>query len=406
MSRVLTALVIAALAYVLAGSPAVPSPAALLPAALVDAVVTPVGRFGIAQFEKNRLPDWLSRWGTRVFLQKGIEEDLALAGPDGSESQSEFFRGFVADLKARPIAEQTKAANEQHYEVDTRFYDLVLGKHRKYSSALYPSADTPVESALELLDEAEDRMLRLYAERARITPRDAFRVMDLGCGWGSVTLWFAEHFPKCEFVGVSNSRTQRKHILSEAKKRGLTNVDVITGDITTFTLPDGVAKFDRVISIEMMEHMKNYEKLLGKISRNFLQPDGLLFVHIFVAKTHPYHFVSNGKPNDWMADHFFSGGTMPSDDLLLHFQKDLALVDRWRVDGRHYSLTLEAWLQQMDKRKVEVRKVLEEVYGADQVVKWTARWRAFFFVCSELFKYNEGKQWFVSHYLFENRQQQ
>ena len=405
MSFLTRALLIAAVAYVLSGSPAMPSLSSVLPAALVEAIVTPVGHFGIAQFEKNRLPDWLSRWGTRIFLQKGLEEDMALVGPDGSEAQRDFMRSFVADLKSRPIAEQTKAANEQHYEVDTQFYNLVLGKHRKYSSALYPSPDTPVESALDLLDEAEDRMLRLYAERAKITTSDSFRVMDLGCGWGSVTLWFAEHFPKCEFVGVSNSRTQREYILGEAKKRGLTNVDVITGDITTFTLPDGVAKFDRVISIEMMEHMKNYEKLLEKISHNFLLPDGLLFVHIFVAKAIPYHFVSNGKPNDWMADHFFSGGTMPSDDLLLHFQKDLHLVDRWRVDGRHYSLTLEAWLQQMDKRESEVRKVLQDIYGAEQVVKWTARWRAFFFVCSELFKYNEGKQWFVSHYLFENKRQ-
>lgn len=370
-----------------------------------ETLVEPVASFGIQQFEMGRFPDWLSRFGTRILLRVRLQENLeAAGGPDGTESHREYVRNFIADLKSRPIAEQTAAANEQHYEVDTRFYNLVLGKHRKYSSALYPSADTPVSSALDLLDEAEDRMLRVYAERARITEHDEFRVMDLGCGWGSVTLWFAKRFPKCQFVGVSNSKTQREYILGEAKKRGLTNVDVITGDISELTLPDGVAKFDRVISIEMMEHMKNYEKLLGKISNNFLKPKGLLFVHIFVAKSHPYHFVTSGNAADWMAEHFFSGGTMPSDDLLLHFQRDLHLVDRWRVDGRHYSLTLEAWLQQMDKNENEVRAVLAEIYGEDQVVKWTARWRAFFFVCSELFKYDEGKEWYVSHYLFENRQ--
>ncbi len=371
-------------------------------------ILEPVARWGVAQFERNRVPDPLARWGTRMMLADKIREQRDEdSGPDGSEAQRDYMRAFVADLKQRAIAEQTDEANVQHYEVDTRFYNLVLGKHRKYSSALYPSADTPVASALDLLDDAEDRMLRLYAERARITTDDAFRVMDLGCGWGSVTLWFAQRFPKCTFVGVSNSKTQRQYILAEAKKRGLDNVDVITGDITHFQLPAGVDKFDRVLSIEMMEHLKHYELLLRKISQTFLKPRGLLFVHIFVHRTHPYHFTVGGTerdphPADWMAQHFFRGGTMPADDLLLHFQEDVHLVDRWRVNGRHYSLTLEAWLQQMDLRHKEVDKIFAEVYGEENVTLWTARWRAFFFVCSELFKYNEGREWFVSHYLFQN----
>ena len=181
-----------------------------------------------------------------------------------------------------------------------------LGKHRKYSSALYPTATTDVSQALDLLDEAEERMLHLYAQRARITTDDSFRIMDLGCGWGSVTLWFAAKFPKSTFVGLSNSKTQREYILSEAAKRGLTNVDVMTGDITKYQLPDNVEQFDRVISIEMFEHMKNYEMLLNKVSKSFLKPGGLLFVHIFVAHHFPYHFVPRDDPAAWMAEHFFT----------------------------------------------------------------------------------------------------
>ena len=250
-----------------------------------DSILHPIGNFVVDKFEKNQIPDFLSRAGTRLLLAKTLEFQQNLAGPEGSEQQREFLRNFTSDLRTRDIAEQTASANEQHYEVDTKFYHLVLGTHHKYSSALYPTADTDVSRALELLDEAEDRMLQLYAERARITSEDSFRVMDLGCGWGSVTLWFAARFPKCTFVGLSNSQTQREYILAEAARRGLDNVNVLTGDITKFKLPDGVEKFDRVISIEMFEHMKNYEKLLHKVSTAFLKSDGLLFVRTFFSFT-------------------------------------------------------------------------------------------------------------------------
>ena len=367
-------------------------------------IVRPVGSWVLQKFEENKIPDFISRFGTRLLLAKGLADDYELSGPEGSEQQREYLQSFSADLRSRGIAELTATANEQHYEVDTRFYNLVLGKHRKYSSALYPSADTDVSHALDLLDEAEDRMLHLYAQRARITSEDSFRVMDLGCGWGSVTLWFASKFPKCTFVGLSNSNTQREFIMGEAARRGLTNVDVLTGDITKYQLPSSVDKFDRVISIEMFEHMKNYEKLLNKVSSSFLKPKGYLFVHIFVANTFPYHFeVKENDPSSWMAEHFFSGGTMPAEDTLLDFQHDVALVDRWRVNGKHYSLTLEAWLQKMDKNIDQVQHLFKEIYGEENMVMWTARWRAFFFVCSELFKYNDGHQWYVAHYLFQNR---
>ena len=192
--------------------------------------------------------------------------------------------------------------------------------------------------------------------------------------------------------------------MGEAKRRGLTNVDVLTGDITKYTLPKDIEKFDRVITIEMFEHMKNYEKLLEKVSHQFLKPDGFLFVHIFVSHDHPYHFdVEEGNPSSWMAEHFFSGGTMPHEDTLLDFKKDVWLVDRWRVNGKHYSLTLEAWLQRMDQNMKEIRELFATIYGEKDVTKWISRWRAFFFVCSELFKFNDGNSWYVAHYLFQNR---
>eukprot|EP01063_Lacrimia_lanifica_P015497 TRINITY_DN2223_c0_g1_i6.p2 TRINITY_DN2223_c0_g1~~TRINITY_DN2223_c0_g1_i6.p2 ORF type:complete len:401 (+),score=169.78 TRINITY_DN2223_c0_g1_i6:93-1295(+) len=354
---------------------------------------------GVRLFENGALPDAVTRAGMRKLLAARREEQRA-CGEGDVEKSGAYMREFVADIKTREIAEQTKAANEQHYEVDTRFYNIVLGSCQKYSSALYPP-NTPRHKAAELLDEAEVRMLRLYAERAQIT-KDAqgLRLLDLGCGWGSVSLWFAENFPNVEVVGFSNSGTQRAFIEGEAARRGLSNLSVITGDICNYNAPAGAEKFDRVISIEMFEHMKNYEKLMGKVAEQFLKPGGLLFVHIFVHRCTPYHFIDNG-PSDWMTHYFFSGGTMPSDDLLLHFQRDLSLVDQWRVNGVHYSLTLEAWLQKQDANKAAVMPILAECYGKDEAAKWFARWRGFFLACSELFHWDNGNEWYVSHYLFK-----
>lgn len=382
---------------------------------LQKAVYKPLVKMGIDLFEENKLPDVVTRFGMRLMLQAKLDELLLLQAPkleqrnlrdSHGDSLRAYKSAFVADLKNRGIAEFTKDANEQHYEVDTRFYNLVLGTRHKYSSALYPD-NTPVEKALDLLDEAEVRMLELYAERAQITNNCAaganLRLMDLGCGWGSVSLWFAERFPQClQVVGLSNSATQREYIMATAKARGLTNVNVITADITTYQLAPEIEKFDRVISIEMFEHMKNYKKLLNKVS-SFLKPDGLLFVHIFVHKTTPYHFVNHGDADDWMSKYFFTGGTMPSDDLLLYFQDNFAIQNHWMVNGVHYSLTLEAWLQKMDKNMQKVAPVLADAYGADNVVLWTARWRAFFMACSETFKWGRGDEWYVAHYLFQNR---
>jgi len=364
-------------------------------------IIPALEHFALRQFEKNKIPDWFARAGTRMGLRERLKDQATEAGPEGSESQRTYVREFIRDLKSRPIAEETKKANEQHYEVDAQFFKLILGKHNKYSCALFPE-NTPRSKALDLLDDAEARMFELYAKRAQIHDGDHLRVLDLGCGWGSLTLWLAARFPQCEIVGLSNSKLQRTFILDKAKSLKLNNVDVLTGNIAKYKLPDDILLFDRVISIEMFEHMKNYQLLLRKVA-SFMQPKALLFVHIFAHRNHPYHFDINGKPSDWMARYFFSGGTMPSDDLLLHFQEDVSLVDRWRVNGCHYSLTLEAWLQKMDLLPDKVHNILAHSYGEENVVLWTARWRAFFFVCSELFNFREGNEWFVSHYLFKKK---
>lgn len=348
--------------------------------------------------DRMLLPDFINRWGCRKLI--GGKEK----GHTGDDGLLATKKAFIDDLKKRPIAEQTEAANEQHYEVDTRFFNLVLGKHQKYSSALYPE-NVHVNQAAEYLDEAEVRMLELYASRAKITKNDSFRIMDVGCGWGSVTLWFAENFPKCSIVGFSNSNTQREFIMGEAKKRGLLNVNVLTGDISTVDFSKNsslVGSFDRLISIEMFEHMKNYGRLLKKISV-LLKPEGYLFVHIFVSQLLPSHYVVEDE-SDWMTKYFFEGGTLPSDDLLLYFQDDFSIQDKWSVNGRHYSLTLEAWLQKMDSNKSAVRDLFNEYYGkGSNAVAWMARWRTFFIACSEFFNFEGGEKYYVSHYLFKRR---
>ena len=348
--------------------------------------------------DRMLLPDFINRWGCRKLIGGREEEHV---GADGLLATK---KAFVDDLKKRPIAEQTAVANEQHYEVDTRFFNLVLGKRQKYSAALYPE-NTTVRQAAEYLDEAEIRMLEVYASRAKIAKDDSFRIMDVGCGWGSVTLWFAETFPKCTVVGFSNSNTQREYIMDEAKKRGLLNVNILTGDISTVDFANNsslVGSFDRLISIEMFEHMKNYGRLLKKLSV-LLKPEGYLFVHIFVSQLLPTHYVVKDE-SDWMTKYFFEGGTLPSDDLLLYFQDDFSLQDKWAVNGRHYSLTLEAWLQNMDANSSAVKTLFEEYYGkGSNAYAWMARWRTFFIACSEFFNFEGGEKYYVSHYLFKRR---
>lgn len=327
--------------------------------------------------EKNLLPDGLVRFGIRRLLASRIREET-----------TRYDRAaYVADLRGRALAEQTAAANEQHYEVPTPFYQYCLGKRLKYSGCYYPTGK-------ETLDEAEEHMLALYAERAQLA--DGQHILELGCGWGSLCLYNAERFPNARITAISNSKTQKEHIDTEARKRGLNNLRIITCDINAFDIEP--AAFDRVVSVEMFEHLKNYELLFRNIAR-WLKPGGLLFTHIFTHKELSYHFVARDE-TDWMSRYFFTGGQMPAHDLLMQFQGDLKLVQDWKVNGRHYQQTAEHWLKNMDAHREEIIPLFRDTYGPDQAEKWWAYWRVFYMACAELWGYRRGEEWLVSHYVF------
>jgi len=332
--------------------------------------------------EANVVPDALIRIGIRHLLGETLREKTA----PSVELQQEQLNQYIAGLDASPIAINTRDANEQHYEVPTRFYQLCLGRRLKYSCALYPAGN-------ETLDEAEEKMLALCCERGELA--DGQKILELGCGWGSLTLWMAEKYPNAIITGVSNSRTQKEYIDGEAARRGLRNVTIITCDMNAFQAPEA-GSYDRVMSVEMFEHMKNYRRLLAQI-RGWLRPGGKLFVHIFTHQTLAYHYEDKG-PSDWMTRYFFSGGQMPSHDLLLHFQDDLQLEKQWAVSGTHYQRTAEGWLENMDANRKEIWPMLEETYGRENAKRWWAYWRVFFMSCAELWGFRDGNEWHVSHY--------
>jgi cyclopropane-fatty-acyl-phospholipid synthase len=328
------------------------------------------------------VPDCLIRLALRASLGLNTRRRYRTSIAERSQAK----RALIAKLKESPIAIHTDAPNEQHYEVPTAFFQLVLGKRLKYSCCYWPEG-------VETLEAAEEAMLALTCQRARLD--DGMEILDLGCGWGSLSLWIGEHYPNSRVVAVSNSRTQVAHIQEQSARQGLGNVEARVADVSSW---GGDGRFDRVLSIEMFEHMKNYQALLAQIA-SWLKPAGLLFVHVFSHREFAYEF-DPADEGDWMAQTFFSGGTMPSDDLLLHFQRDFHVVDHWQMSGIHYGRTLRAWLERLDRNRSAVRQALAEAYGDEGAARWLVNWRLFFMGCELTWRQRQGREYLVSHYLF------
>jgi cyclopropane-fatty-acyl-phospholipid synthase len=333
--------------------------------------------------EQGRLPDVVVRAGIRRLLRERLAE--IRAADTGAAAQ--VAEDFIAGMRAAPVALLPEKANEQHYEIPAAFFGQVLGPHRKYSSCWWPEGTTTLEGA-------EAAALAATCERAGLA--DGQDVLELGCGWGSLTLWMAARYPRSRITAVSNSRSQRAWIEAQARDRGLGNVRILTCDMNDF---EAGARFDRIVSVEMFEHLRNWPEAFRRV-RGWLRDDGRFFMHVFVHRSTPYAFVPRDA-GDWMSRHFFSGGMMPSDDLALRCQDHLRLARRWRWDGTHYERTANAWLANLDANRAAAWPELEQAYGARDAALWWERWRIFFMSCAELFGYDRGQQWWVSHYLFE-----
>jgi len=334
--------------------------------------------------ERGLCPDVAVRRGIRHLLKHRLRD----IGSDDVRTGAVKEMHFIEQMRQGPIAMVPEKANAQHYEVPVEFFLQVLGPHLKYSSAFWPADATT-------LAQAEAAGLRESCLHAGLM--DGQTILELGCGWGSLTLWMAEHYPHSRITAVSNSFSQRAYIEAQIRERGLQNqVRVVTCDMNTFEVDS--RRFDRVVSVEMFEHMRNWPELFSRIGR-WLTPDGRFFMHVFVHRATSYLFEDRG-PADWMSRYFFTGGMMPSDGLPLACQDHLACVERWQWCGTHYEKTANAWLANMDAARETLWPVIEQAYGAAAARVWWMRWRLFFMACAELFGYEEGRQWWVSHYLF------
>lgn len=357
-----------------------PAPAGLLASRQGNMIERLIGHLTRAA-EAGRLPDALVRAGIRYNVaSRGAE----LRRLDAARHTAEFIR----EMDTSPIALVPEMANRQHYEVPAAFFERVLGPRRKYSGCLWGDGTCT-------LQHAEENALQQVTERARV--EDGMRLLDLGCGWGSLTLWLAERFPNATVIAVSNARSQAEFIRAEAKRRGLPGIEVRTADMNDF---DPGATFDRILSIEMFEHMRNWRRLFGRVA-DWLTPDGRFFLHVFSHRNTPYPYLDRGE-GDWMSRFFFSGGMMPSHDLATHFQERLTLEERWWLDGTHYNRTANAWLQRFDESDDSIRDLFQRVYGHDAEL-WRVRWRIFFMACAEMFATDAGQTWGISHYRFRRR---
>ena len=328
--------------------------------------------------ERGVAPDAAIRFGIRRLCAERLTEE---------RQRGESPEAFACRMRQGPVAPVPEKANEQHYEAPAELFRLALGPRLKYSCCLW-------SDGVETLAQAEEAALAETCRRAELA--DGQRILELGCGWGSLSLWMAEKYPNSRITAVSNSRYQRAFIEERAVERGLENLHVVTCDMNDFATEE---RFDRVVSLEMFEHMRNYEELLRRIS-DWLEPHGRLFVHIFCHRRFSYAFETTGA-TEWLGRNFFTGGIMPSVDVFSHFPRDMRVSRQWTWSGRHYEKTANAWLANMDRRKREILRTLAETYGSEEAARVFQRWRIFFMACAELWGYADGTEWLVGHYLLE-----
>jgi cyclopropane-fatty-acyl-phospholipid synthase len=344
-----------------------------------------LNKLSLKAAESGLIPDFFLRKGIRSLLRARLRE---INSASTSEHEAKLH-WFIRAMQLSPIAESPEKANEQHYELPPEFFLYSLGENLKYSCGYWPEG-------CDSLTESEVAALAITFERAEL--QDGKSILELGCGWGSLSLYMAERLPNSRITSVSNSLPQAQFIRARAEERGLTNLSVITADMNDFTSTD---TFDRIVSVEMFEHMRNWHALLERIA-NCLSPGGLLFIHIFTHKDTPY-FFEDKDDSDWMSRHFFTGGLMPSAQLPSFFSEHMMVEQSWQWNGQHYQKTSNAWLAKMDSKRQILFPYFKATYGDKEAKRWWQRWRLFYMACAELFGYNDGTEWMVSHYRFSKR---